>query len=131
MSRHAHRSCRLPAAFQARSAPGSSASQKPAAPFPPVCRSRECRHSSKYHQGQHLRRFPRCPRLSHRKAADCGCHGQLSDILPQGQDRSCTSLQIHRLHLWCYGTAIPLNVSFCNWLGRIPTIFLLPCENVA
>lgn len=51
MSQHAHRSCRLPTVFQARSAPGSSVSQKPAAPFLPVCRSRGCRYSSKYHQG--------------------------------------------------------------------------------
>ena len=62
MNRHARRSCRSPIAFQARSVPGSSASQKPAAPFQPVCRSRGCRHSSSYRQGQHLRPFPRYPR---------------------------------------------------------------------
>ena len=51
-SRHAHRSYRSPAAFQAMFAPGNSVSQMPAAPFLPVCRSRGCRYSSKYHQGQ-------------------------------------------------------------------------------
>ena len=84
MSRHARRSCRSPAAFRARSAPGNSVFQMPAAPFLPVCRSRGCRHSSSYRRGQHLRLFPRHPRPSHKRAADCGCHGQLSDILPQG-----------------------------------------------
>ena len=54
------------------------------APKSPACRSRECRHSSKYHQGQCLRLFPRRPRLSHRTVADCGCHELLSDILPEG-----------------------------------------------
>ena len=90
MSRHARRSCRLPAAFQARSVPGSSAYQKLAAPFLPVCRSRGCRSSSKYHQEQHLRPFPRRPHLSHRMVADCGYLEQLSDILPQGQSHSYT-----------------------------------------
>ena len=87
MSQHAHRSCRSPDAFQARSVPGSLASQMPAAPFLPVCRSRGCRYSSNYRQGRHLRQFPRRPRLSHRMAADCGYLGQLSDILPQGQSQ--------------------------------------------
>ena len=44
MSQHAHRSCRSPDAFQARSVPGSLASQMPAAPFLPVCHSRKYRH---------------------------------------------------------------------------------------
>lgn len=76
-----------------RSVPGSLASQMPAAPFLPVYRSRGCRYSSKYHQGQHLRLFLPRPRLLHRMAADCGYHGQPLDILPQGQGRSCTSLK--------------------------------------
>lgn len=88
MSRHDRRSCKLPTVFQVRSAPGSSASQKPAAPFLPVCHSRECQYSSKYHRGQHLHLFPRHLRPLHRMVADCGYHGQLSDILPQERDHS-------------------------------------------
>ena len=69
MSRHARRSCRSQGAFQARSVPGNSVFQMPAAPFLPVCRSIGCRYSSSYRQGQHLRLFPRRPRLLHRTAA--------------------------------------------------------------
>ena len=87
MSRHAHRSYKSPAAFQARFAPGNSVSQMPAAPFLLVCRSRGCRYSSMYHQGQHLHLFPRHPRPLHRMAADCGCHGLLSGILRRARSQ--------------------------------------------
>ena len=105
---HAHRSCTLLIVFRARSVPGNSVSQMPAAPFLPVCLSRGYRYSSSYRQGLHPRLFPRRARLWHRKAADCGFHGQLSDILPQEQGRSYTSWKTGWPHLWCYGTALSL-----------------------